>query len=448
MAHAHHANPLTPVEATRDLLARVRAGGAPRATLVLGALAAVGAVSFVILLASGPEPRSKWGYAAATLAFLLSTAQAAPIVAFGTRLAKGYWAIPVRRAAEIHALAGLVIAPLYIALLFQLPEWRGRWSVWFDWPGAPLLWDSIFILLLVFTGLALLFLSNVPDFAAARDAGARGFAERCSLGWRGTIRQWTALTAGLVIVGAFYLMVFVFVHMFTVVDLAMSLVPGWKSSILAGYHAVSALQGGVATTILTAAALRKFGGLERYIPMDAFWGASKPLLGLTLLFFYFTWSEFLPGWYGRVPEESSVLLLLVAGPYLPLFVLGFAGCFVLPLLLLIWNPIRVSINGPTWVASIVLLGNLIDRIRIYVASWSVAGPVGQHLDVAHMPAIQLPGPLDLAILVGGVSAVLFTYLLALRFVPPVSIWEYKTALMLKIERPYMRTEVAVVAKPQ
>lgn len=446
---------MTPAEVTRDLLSRVRGGGSTAAILVLAALAVIGGVALIILLAGGPEPRSKWGYAAATLGFLLSTGGAAPIVAFGTRLAKGYWAIPIRRAAEIHALSGLITAPLFIALLFQLPDWRDRWSVWATpnvlghWPGAPLLWDSIFILLLVFTGLALLYLSNIPDFAAARDAGAGGLAARWSVGWRGTQRQWTALTAGLVIVGAFYLMVFVFVHMFVVVDLAMSLVPGWKSSILAPYHAVSGLQGGVATTILTAALLRKVGGLDRYIPMDAFWGAAKPLLGLSLLFFYFTWSEFLPSWYGRMPEEQSILLLLVAGPYLPLFVLGFSCCFILPLLLLMWNAIRVSINGPTWVAGIVLAGNLIDRIRIYVASWSVAGPVGQHMDLAHVPAApQLPGALDLAILVGGIAAALLTYLVALRFVPPISIWEYKTALLLKIERPYFKTEVAVIAKPQ
>jgi hypothetical protein len=61
---------------------------------------------------------------------------------------------------------------LFIILLFQLPDWHGRASIWFNWPGAPLLWDSIFIIVLSVTALALLFINAIPDFAAARDAGA------------------------------------------------------------------------------------------------------------------------------------------------------------------------------------------------------------------------------------------------------------------------------------
>jgi molybdopterin-containing oxidoreductase family membrane subunit len=446
MVEHHGREILTAEEVTHDLLDWVRNRGPSWIAIVLfGLLGVVGIVCVVMLLLSGPEPRVKWGYTAATLAFLVSTAQATPVLAFATRFAKGYWAIPLRRAAEIFTVSGLITTPLFIILLNQLPGWHGRWSIWNDWPAAPQFWDSVAILLITFTGLALLYLSNLPDFAAARDAGMGGAYRLLALGWTGTDRQWRSLRVGLVPLGAFYLMWFTFVHLFLVSDLAMSLVPGWKSAVFPGYHEISSLQAGVATTLIGLYLLRRFGHLERYIGVDPFWGASKLMLGLTLLFFYFTWSEFLPYWYGRIPEEMRLIDLLMLGVYRGFFILSFSLCFIVPFLLLIWNVIRKSVAGPTLVACIILLGHFIDRLRIYVASWSVAGPVGQHLD--HMPPVHYPGPLDLGVVVGAISGMIFLYLLALKIVPPISIWEYKTGLLYTVERPYVKTEVAVVAKP-
>jgi len=445
--------PLTPEQATRDLLARMgNGGGFWIAVLVLGLLALAGLVRLYLMVMAGPEPRSKWGYAAAVLAFLLSTAHSAPILAFASRLAKGFWAVPARRAAELFTVSGLVTTPLFIVLINQLPDWPGRWSFWFFpnqlgvYPGAPYFWDSLAIAMLTVLGLAILYVTGLPDFAHARDQ-KRGFlAGPLSLGWKGTTRQWQVLSTGVILLGAFYLTLFVFVHMYMVTDLGMSLVPGWRSAVIPPYHAVSGLQAGAATTILAAAILRKVGGLERYMPMNVFWGAAKLLLGTSLLFFYFTWSELLLNWYGRLPEEQYVLSLLMFGPFLPLFVLSFLCNFILPWFLLIFNRVRVSINGPTLVAAIVLTGNFIDRVRIYVASWSVAGPVGQHLDA--VPALRGPNLADLAIVVGALSAVGVLYLLATKLLPPISIWEYRNSMLLTVEREFIHTEVAVIAKPR
>jgi hypothetical protein len=229
--------------------------------------------------------------------------------------------------------------------------------------------------------------------------------------------------------------------------MAMSLVSGWKSAIYPAYQGISGIQAGLATTVLTAAALRTWGGMRGYIQITQFWGAAKLMLATSLLFFYFTWDEFITYWYGRVPEEMILIHLLFFGPYIVLFLTSFACNFVLPFLLLIWNPIRVGINGPTRVAAIILFGNFVDRIRIYVASWSVAGPVGEHLDMAHLPGFQAPTILDVLIVVGMISAVLCLYLLALKRFPPLSLWEYKQANLLTVEKQYHRIHVAVLAKP-
>lgn len=449
MAHIAHEEPITAEIAKRELTGGLGRVGNAAAIVILAILALLGLWAVVSQALSGPEPYSKWGYAAATLAFLTSTFQATPIVAFATRLAKGYWAVPLRRAAEIGALSGLVTTPLHILLINQVPSFEHRQSIWFDWPllpqfwKGPYFWDPFFTAVLTFTGLAILYFSSRPDFAAST---SRPGVRRWGKGWPGAQIQWNVLSAGLVVLSAFYLMVYVFVQTFIISDLAISLVPGWKSAIMSTYHGVTGLQGGIATTILVTGALRKFGGLERYIGRDVFWGASKLMLGLSLMFFYFTWAELLTNWYGRTPEERFLLDLLMFGPYRPLFIAAFSMCFILPLALLIWNPIRVSVKGPIWVAAIVVIGNLIDRLRINVASWSVAGPVGRHWELA--PPAVYPQLTDVLILVGGVSAVLFLYVLYLRIGPAISLWEFKNFLLLRVEQPFMKTEVAVVAKPR
>jgi molybdopterin-containing oxidoreductase family membrane subunit len=409
------------------------------AVAILAVLSTFGLLSLLLLVADGAEPRARWGYPAATLAFLLSAAQAAPILALVSRLGRGFWGIPFRRPAELLAVAGLVTAPLFILVALQLPPPGERPSIWFHWPGAPVLWDGLAVVLLALLGLALLHASSLPDRQAGRPAG-----------WTGARRQWRVLSSGVVLLGALYATLFIFVHLLLVGDLALSLVPGWGSAVMPAFHAVSAFQAGLATAVLAAAWLRRSTRWRAALDPTAFHAAGKLLLAMALLWFYFWWSEFLTYWYGATPEERWLLELLVFGPYFGPFLVAFGLCFALPTLLLIWNRVRNSVAGPTFAAALVLVGSFADRIRIFVAAWSVAHlppDAVRTAQVAPVPPLQLPSLLDLLVLLGAPAAVLLLCLLALRLVPPVSLWEHHWGERLRVERPYLDTEVEILARP-
>ena len=446
-AHHHRTRPPLPAEAIPDILTRARGGGgAATLFLVCAVLAVIGAVALVLMVLQGPEPRGKWGYIAATTAFILSTAQAAPVLAFATRLAKGFWAIPVRRAAELWGVSSLVTLPLLAVLLFQLPDWKGRPSIWFDWPWAPQAYDLAMFVGFTVLALAIIYFTTRPDRITVEDLASRG-ALRARSGWIGAHRQWLHLSGSIVMLGAMYLMMHAYVHIYVVSDLAMSLIPHFHSAIYPAYHGVSGLQGAIATTILTLGALRRWGGLERYIGLDQFWGAAKLLLATSLLFFYFTWNEFIIYWYGRQPSEIALLGLMMFQTARALFIVSFACNFILPWLLLIWNPLRVSIKGPQVVAAIVIFGNLVDRLRIYGTAWDPNYKVGDHLDVTHLPTLHFPGILEILVCVGAIAAVLALYVLALRRFPVISLWEYRFGWLLMIERPLHRLRAIAIAKP-
>jgi hypothetical protein len=185
-------------------------------------------------------------------------------------------------------------------------------------------------------------------------------------------------------------MTFVLVHVLVSSDLALSLVPGWSSGSFPAYHVVSAFQGGVATTVI-ALWLRKQRNRE------TFHACARLLLALALLWFYFTWSELLTYWYGQTPAELDLLSLLMFGATLPLFVAAASLCCIVPIALLIWNPIRASAAATTAIACAILVGLFLDRVRIYVAAWSVAGPVRERFEP--IAALPMPGPPELALAV-------------------------------------------------
>lgn len=407
------------------------------AVVILGLLALGGIAALGVLLAGGARPTEKWGYAAGTLGFLLAVVQAGPIVGLISRVGRGLWGIPLRRIGELFGLAGMVTAPLFVLVVWQLPPGEGRPSVWFDWPGGARVWDSVAVGLLGALGLVLVGVSSRPD---------RGLGG----GWVGATRQWRVLERGVVLLGALYTVLYVFVQLLVGGDLVLGLVPGWQSAILPASQAVTGLQGGIAACVLAAALARRLGGRE-LVDEGAFKAGGKLLLSFALLWFYFWWSELLTDWYGRTPQEQWQLALLMFGPYLGLMVVALLGCFVLPTGLLALNPIRNSVGGPTLAAGLVLVGSLADHLRLYLAAWSVAYLPHARIvssEVPPLPTTRWPGLPDVLILLGVPAAVGLLGLVAMRFVPVISEWERRWGERVRVERRFAETRVEVVARPE
>jgi hypothetical protein len=425
----------------------------------------LGVVGFIIRVTDGVSDRAIWGYYAAVFAFILTTAQAAPMVAIAPRIAKAHWRRPVSRAAEMWTAVGLLNLLLFIPMLWILPDLKdGRRSLWFfgvEDSGvvnafSPHIWATVALVSLVIVGVALLWVSSLPDLALVRDHSTgwrQRWAARLAGQWNGTSRQWHILDRRVGILGAFYFMMLVFVHFLISIDFAMALIPGWIDALYPITHAANALQAGVATVLLTLFFLRKFGGYQDYITLDQMWGLGKLMFALSLLWFWFWFSSFIILWYGKKPNEEAVLELLMIGPYLPAMYASFVMNFLVPFLTMIWNPLRKSVWGPPLIATSVLAGTFFDRVRLYVAAYSVPGLGDPSVDkheltveqVENMSAV-MPGLPDVLIVAGAISGSILLYLLASRIIPVMNIWEQKELLLYKIHKPFHRTEVMVLGK--
>ena len=140
----------------------------------------------------------------------------------------------------------------------------------------------------------------------------------------------------------------------------------------------------------------------------------------------------------------------MVGPYLPAFMAAFILNFLVPLFTMMWNVVRKSIWGPVIIATSVLIGTFFDRIRLYVAAYSVPGigdpSVDKH-ELHEIPVANLPDLADVFIIVGILSGSILVYLLASRLVPVMNIWEQRELLLYKVHKTFHRTEVVVLGKP-
>jgi molybdopterin-containing oxidoreductase family membrane subunit len=452
-AHAHdgaHGAPVptyTAAGLTADVVRRYREPSPllRQWLLITGGLLAIGVIGLLLKIVLR-TPASGWGWVAMTFAFIMCTAAAAPLAAIATRLVKGDWRRPFTRAAEAYTTTTLLLVLLAIPLLVVLPTRQPEQrSLWFGFPGAPWVYDWLALVGLALAGLMMLVTSVLPDWAALRALGARGPFLGWAARWAGARKQWRVVQAALTPLGSFYLAMYVFAGMLLATDFAMALVPGWISAIFPAQFSITGLQAGVATLIITLWVYRRVG-YEQYIGLDQFWGLAKILLALSLLWFYFWWSEFILFWYGRKPNEQAVLELLMFGPYFIPFLLAFLGSFVLPLLILMWNPIRKSINGPFVVSCIVLVANFLNNIRLFVGPWSLERHGGELVEV--IPPFRWPDLADLLIIPGFIGGALFFYLLTLWVVPRLNLWEMKEGLLYRTARRYLLGQVVVVGKPE
>ena len=425
--------------------------------LVLAVLTALGVVGFAMKAANGGlDDYSGWGYLAAGLAFIMTTSLSAPLVAIAPRFAKSHWNRYVSRIAETWSVVGLLALVIIIPLLITLPPGEGRNThllyntITEGWPvGAPHLYVALVMGFLVMGGFGLLWASNIPDFALAkgRMGGLRGaLYSKLALGWVGSKRQWRALRAGMGVLGALYFMAIVWAHTVVSFDFAQSLVPGMRDSVFPAWQALGGIQAGLATVILTAFVVRLLGGFKEYIGVNAFWSMAKLMLASSLLWMYFWWSGFIIYWYGKTPVQQDMLELMWFGPYRTIFIITLLLCFASPLFILMWNPVRKSILGPTIVACLILTGQFFDKIRIYVSSYSLGDPFGHSFE--EVPPAVTPVMGDVLMLVGVVGGALLLFTLAVKVVPIINLWEIREGSLLQVVRPFKRLPLKILAKPE
>ena len=171
------------------------------------------------------------------------------------------------------------------------------------------------------------------------------------------------------LMAALIIPVAVSVHSIVAWDFAVTVVPGWHSTIFPPYFVIGAILSGVAAVITLMIIIRKVFHLEEYLTPLHFDNMGKLLLVISLLWSYAYFVEVQITWYAHEPIEWEVFSFM-SGKYTPLLLLMLIGNSLLPIIALCFKKLRRSIGVMLVVSLLVNVGMFIERFLIIVPSLS------------------------------------------------------------------------------
>ncbi|OGP97819.1 MAG: hypothetical protein A2W10_01120 [Deltaproteobacteria bacterium RBG_16_55_12] len=284
---------------------------------------------------------------------------------------------------------------------------------------SPLLWDATSISAYLMASLTYLYLPMIPDIAILRDRLKKRklFYSVLALGWKGTERQQRALNRAIAIMAVLVIPIAISVHSVVSFVFSMTLQPMWHSTIFGPYFVVGAIFSGIAALIVAMIVFRKIYGLHPYLKPIHFRYLGQLLLIMALLWFYFTFSEYLTGYYGAQPEEMKVFWAKFSGPFWPFFWAMVLCNFIIPLACLVRLGQRTV--GKVLTASLaVIVGMWLERFIIIV-------PTLSYPRLPFPEGIYLPTWVEWGETAGSFGLFALFYLLFTKFFPIISIWEIR-----------------------
>jgi molybdopterin-containing oxidoreductase family membrane subunit len=363
-----------------------------------------------------------WGIYIINFVFFIGISHAGTLISAILRLAKAEWRRAITRSAEVITVMVIIFGVSNVIfdlgrpdrLLFVLKHGRLQ---------SPLLWDVCSISVYLTASSIYLYLPLIPDIAILRDqTDRRHWLYRIlALGWQGTPQQYHRLEKALAIMMVLVIPIAVSVHTVVSFVFAMTVQPMWHTAIFGPYFVVGAIFSGIAALIIAMAIIRWAYRLEGHIKAIHFDYLGKLLLVMTLLWFYFTFAEYLTTWYGAEPVHMRVWWSKVSGDFAAPFWTMLACCFVIPFALLSRRRTR-TVAGTVLASASITLGMWLERFVIVVPT--VSNP--------RLPldrGAYTPTWVEWAMLLGCFAFFILLYVLFTRFFPIVSIWEIQEGRM-------------------
>jgi molybdopterin-containing oxidoreductase family membrane subunit len=291
------------------------------------------------LAVTGLRNYISWGMYITNFVFFIGISHAGTLISAILRVTGAEWRRPITRMAEAITVFALMVGAPMIIIDMGHPErllnliTSGRLQ-------SPILWDLISITTYLTGSLLYLYLPLIPDMAACRDrltqvAGWRKALYRfLAMGWQGTPEQKQRLHKAVSIMAVIIIPIAISVHTVVAWIFAMTLRPGWRSTLFGPYFVAGAIFSGIAALIVAMAIFRRVYHLEKYLEVKHFRNLGILLLVMDVIYIYLTLSEYLTTAYTATETELPVLAMLFEGQFALPFWAMIIGGFILPALLL------------------------------------------------------------------------------------------------------------------
>jgi molybdopterin-containing oxidoreductase family membrane subunit len=371
-----------------------------------------------------------WGFAIVNFVWWIGIGHAGTLISAILLLLRQPWRNSINRFAEAMTLFAVACAGLFPLLHLGRP-WLFYWLFPYPntmnyWPQfrSPLVWD-VFAVSTYFTiSLVFWFIGLIPDLATLRDRAANRWAAMIygilAVGWRGSARHWSRYETAYLLLAGLATPLVLSVHTVVSFDFAISIVPGWHTTIFPPYFVAGAIYSGFAMVLMLAIPIRKIYGLEDFITERHLDNSAKVMLATGLIVAYGYTMEAFMGWYSGNTYDLFTLWNRLHGPYAHVYWSLLTCNIFLPQLLWI-RKFRIKPGLLFIVSSIILTGMWLERFVIVVVSL-------QRDFLTSSWGMYYPTRWDWMTFVGTLGFFVAAMFLFLRILPMISIFEMRTLL--------------------
>ncbi|EQA45754.1 polysulfide reductase NrfD [Leptospira broomii serovar Hurstbridge str. 5399] len=371
-----------------------------------------------------------WGFFIVNFVFWIGIGHAGTLISAVLYLFRQEWRTGINRAAEAMTIFAVLTAASTLIIHIGRP-WMGYWL--FPYPNergplwvnfrSPLIWDTFAVSTYLTISLVFWYIGLIPDIASVRDR-ATGKVRRMvydilSFGWVGSNRAWSHLETVAMILAALSTPLVLSVHTIVSFDFAVSILPGWHTTIFPPYFVAGAIFSGFAMVVTLMVIAREVFNLKDYITMKHLENMNKVIMvtGLIVGLAYST--EFFMAWYSGNEYEGFAFVNRAFGPYGWAYFIMFS-CNVFAPQVFWWKKLRTSIPVMFIISIIVNIGMWFERFVIVMTL---------HRDF--LPSswdVYIPTVYDFMMLLGTFGIFFTLFLLFCRLLPVIAVAEIKTVM--------------------
>jgi molybdopterin-containing oxidoreductase family membrane subunit len=239
-----------------------------------------------------------------------------------------------------------------------------------------------------------------------------------AMGWRGSAVHWRNYEMASLLLAGLATPLVVSVHTVVSFDFTIAIVPGWHSTIFPPYFVAGAIYSGFAMVLTLAIPLRFFYKLEDFVTERHLDNMGKMLLATGMIVAYGYLMETFSAFYSGNQYDKFTILNRMTGPYAPVYWLLIACNIAIPLTLLWSSRIRKNVLALFLISLVIQTGMWLERFVIVVTSL--------HRDF--MPSawgMYYPTIWDWATFIGTIGLFFTLFLLFIRYLPMISIFEMR-----------------------
>ncbi len=368
-----------------------------------------------------------WGFGIINFVFWIGIGHAGTLISAILYLFRQKWRTGIARFAEAMTIFAVMTAgifplihvgrPWLAGYLFPYPN---QHAIWVNF-NSPLLWDvfavsTYFIVSFSFWGLGL-----IPDIANLRSRTKSGikkfFYTALSFGWRNSNRHWLHYERAYLILAGLSTPLVLSVHTIVSFDFAVSILPGWHTTIFPPYFVAGAVFSGFGMVATVLIIVRKVFDMEHIITLNHLDNMNKILLVMGSMVGYSYAMEFFIAWYSGNSFEQFAFINRAFGPYAWAYWIMISCNVGFPQLF--WfKKIRRSIPIMMVIVILVNVGMWFERFVIIVTSL--------HRDFLPSSwAMFTPTIYDLGILLGSFGFFFTLLFIFVKLLPSISLTELK-----------------------